>query len=147
MKHGNHLLSKSIDSSNGNILASPVKSFKSFAFQKTLQKKLDEPRQLSERLEILMDTLVVHCYEDNFKSSLNKVLQEFLDVNPQFKGCCYRILMNENTHDIFCPIIHEIRDGKLSDELGVPNNNSNDESRLIKILTHFETFKDIFNDP
>lgn len=144
---GNMYLSKSIDSNTTLNLATPIKSFKAFAFSRQSLKKIEEPRQLSDRIEVLMDSLVVHCYEENFKSALNKLLQEFLDLNPQFKSCCYRILMNESTHDILCPIIHEVRDGKLSDELGAPNNNSNDESRLIKILTHFDSFKDIFNDP
>lgn len=150
MKQGGLLLSKSTDSQLPDlesVVSSPSKNFKVFNFVRGAAKKTEDLRSMSDKFELQMDNLIVNCFEHNFKDALNKVLQEFLNLNPQFKGCSYRILMNENTFDVLCPIISEVRDGKLSDEIGSVLNTSTDEGRLIKILNNFETFKDIYNDP
>lgn len=145
LKLGSAHLSKSSVDLLTKLPITPQKKPRYRHFERSIAKKIDESRNLSDRFEILMESLVVYCYEANFKVALKKLLQEFLGLNPQYRGCCYRILMNESTFDVFCPIIGEVRDGKLSDEIG-DFSHQDDDSRVMKILNNFDSFKEIFND-
>lgn len=94
-----------------------------------------------------MDTLIVFCSEGNFKQSLNKLLTEFLDQNPHLTGCGYRILVTEDTNDVMTSVLNEIKHGRISGELGTSNHPSEEENRMTKLMSQFDSLKEIYNDP
>ena len=101
----------------------------------------------SDKFESLMDKLIVYSTEDNIKVALNKLLLEFLTQYPEITGFGYKILLNQDTNDIINPVISDVKDGKLTWDLGSSSHYSEDENRMAKLMNNLDSLKEIYNDP
>lgn len=106
-----------------------------------------DSKSASDKFESLMDKLIVFCTEANIKLAINKLLQEFMVQYPEITGFGYRVLVNEDTSDVISPIINEVKDGKLSSEIGTSSHYSEEENRMAKLLNNLNSLKEIYNDP
>ena len=119
---------------------------KRFLSNKKPEQKIQDNRSMSDKLELLLDSVIANSNEANLKLSLDNLLADFVNLHPTVTGCTYTILMNGSTYDVLSPIQSEVRGGKLTNQIGKSHRADHDETRLIKIINNFESFKDILND-